>query len=711
MKRIDSPSVLSLATIGALAITYLHLLFLGTQLGTGLGLPLDLGIAVLGGSLVIGLASLVAWPLCQLLRVVGAAPGRRWAVILGSAFAFIGLMLAFSVPAYIAVPFGLGLFLGQIAIAGGVGLLAESGPRILLGLGLLGLGLLVDLLIAAILLAPGTRSGLFQIDQPLPDTQLADPSRAGPYLVLQATYGRGDDLHRPEFAHAGTWQAGSANLLPFVQLPASLAELRARYWGFGLDDVPLNGTVWYPEGAGPFPIVFMVHGNALMTEPADKGYAYLGKLLASHGFIFISVDQNFLNAYLGGPLQDENDARAVLLLEHINQWVYWSTLSYHPLSGNIDFGELAVIGHSRGGEAAVIAAHFASLNSYPDDPKQRFNYPVRIKTVIGIAPAVTSYRPRGMTLEPENFNYLLLQGSHDADSYINWGEQQLREIRFTDGQNWLKASIYAFQANHSQFNSTWGRRDAGPPEGWLLNTRQLMTSDEQQQFAQIFIHGFLMATLKGDAQALDLFRDPRLAGHWLAGLQIKGHLTTASFIPLLNFENGSDQANWWLQGLAEQDVRPIASRRGQDIQNRALHLIAAAAGAQLIIEVPDAYVLPEQPVLSFRLSDPRPYQATQNLVDFSVQLNGLSGELARVIMSDYVTILPPFAAQFTKWVPLELSRFGAGPETIFQTVDIKLDDLASLTPEQVVQIRFIFDQTAIEALIIDDLGFRSVLHP
>jgi hypothetical protein len=50
-----------------------------------------------------------------------------------------------------------------------------------------------------------------------------------------------------------------------------------------------------------------------MKDFSDPGYAYLGELFASRGFIAVSVDENFLN----GDIRSENDARAYVLLEHL----------------------------------------------------------------------------------------------------------------------------------------------------------------------------------------------------------------------------------------------------------------------------------------------------------------------------------------------------------------------------------------------------------
>ena len=59
--------------------------------------------------------------------------------------------------------------------------------------------------------------------------------------------------------------------------------------------------------------MLIVHGNHNMKEFSDPGYGYLGELLASRGFILVSVDENFLN----GNIRGENDARGWMLLQHL----------------------------------------------------------------------------------------------------------------------------------------------------------------------------------------------------------------------------------------------------------------------------------------------------------------------------------------------------------------------------------------------------------
>ena len=43
------------------------------------------------------------------------------------------------------------------------------------------------------------------------------------------------------------------------------------------------------------PVAMIVHGGHSMEVSSEPGYDYLGEHLASHGYVLVSVDQNFLN--------------------------------------------------------------------------------------------------------------------------------------------------------------------------------------------------------------------------------------------------------------------------------------------------------------------------------------------------------------------------------------------------------------------------------
>ncbi|QAA32533.1 mechanosensitive ion channel family protein [Clostridium manihotivorum] len=123
-----------------------------------------------------------------------------------------------------------------------------------------------------------------------------DPSKNGTYSVKTLYYGSGKDKNRNEYGKDVNIKTNSVDLSPFLENYKGLtSSLRTLYWGFDDKSMPVNGRVWYPEGNGKFPLVLMVHGNHMMEEYSDEGYSYLGKLLASRGYIAVSIDENFLN--------------------------------------------------------------------------------------------------------------------------------------------------------------------------------------------------------------------------------------------------------------------------------------------------------------------------------------------------------------------------------------------------------------------------------
>jgi hypothetical protein len=96
--------------------------------------------------------------------------------------------------------------------------------------------------------------------------------------------------------------------------------------------------------------------------------------MASRGYIFLSVDENFLNfsfADFINPISPsigrENDARGWMLLEHLKLFRQWNNDPDSRFNGKVDMKNIALMGHSRGGEAVAVAAAFNPLMHYPDD--------------------------------------------------------------------------------------------------------------------------------------------------------------------------------------------------------------------------------------------------------------------------------------------------------------------------------------------------------
>ena len=129
----------------------------------------------------------------------------------------------------------------------------------------------------------------------------------------------------------------------------------------------------------------------------------------------VSVDENMLNGFFKFGLSNENDARAVLLLENIKNILGRNKVKESELYNKFDPENIALFGHSRGGEAAAIAYNFNQLNLHPDDGNISHQYKFNIKGVITVAPTYDQYEPSDKSIILKDVDYLTIGGSNDAD--------------------------------------------------------------------------------------------------------------------------------------------------------------------------------------------------------------------------------------------------------------------------------------------------------
>ncbi len=330
-----------------------------------------------------------------------------------------------------------------------------------------------------------------------------NPALAGPHDVLTLYYGSGTDRNRPEYRDSVAIVTETVDASRLVSLGAS-AESRNSYWGFSPDSFPINARVWYPDDPGPHPLVLVVHGNHNMRDFSDPGYDWLGELLASRGHILASVDMNFIN----GGIRQENDGRGWLLLKHLQAWQRFNEDPDGPFHGRVDMDNIALIGHSRGGEAVALAAAFNRLTRYPDDASLEFDFGFDIRSVISIAPVDGQYLPADQRAPLSDINYLVFHGSHDGDVTSFHGLRLFNRVRFTRGADsgMFKSAVYVYRANHGQWNTVWGAHDNGPRSPRILELRGLLPPEDQREFGRVFVSAFLDITLKGDDRYRPLFR-------------------------------------------------------------------------------------------------------------------------------------------------------------------------------------------------------------
>jgi len=370
------------------------------------------------------------------------------------------------------------------------------------------------------------------------------PSLKGNYKVQTLTYGSGSDKHRPEYGEEATIITNTINGVAFLDNWEGMSGwYRENFWGFDASELPVNGRVWYPEGKGSFPLVLIVHGNHSMHDFSDKGYAYLGELMASRGFIVASVDQNFINSSwsdIPEGLDDENDARGWILLEHLKGWHTWNKDPESSFYNKIDTTQIALIGHSRGGEAVAHAALLNKLTHYPDDATITLDYNYTINSIIAIAPVDGQYEPGNTRTSLKDINYFVMHGSQDGDVSSYAGSKQYERITFSDSTTFIKSGLYIQGANHGQFNTSWGANDDGLSFKQFLNNKQLLPKKDQEQIAKVYISAFLEATLKKHKEYLPLFMDARKGRAWLPETIYLNQYEDSSFEAIATFDEDFD---------------------------------------------------------------------------------------------------------------------------------------------------------------------------
>jgi dienelactone hydrolase len=730
------------AAWGAVALAATIALIAALNLNSGFGLWFDFLFCFAFAAIAVPLVGIVV---AGLLTVFRKLPRFISGVIL-AASALTALMLPPPAGLILGAAAGLAECLLGAAIAtflaGSFGRAAPAKKIIVIGL--CAFAVAVNVALVFLFASDGTLNDIVKLSQPASPPpsllQAQNPAELGTYRTKALFYGVGNDIRRPEYGPSVAIKTRTVDASTMLaDFKGWKKKLRRFYWGFDVDKLPLNGRVWYPDGAGPFPLVLIVHDNHEMTKFSDPGYQYLGELLASRGFILASIDENFLNSGLFHDPPKQQTVRGWMLLEHLKLWREWNQAPGNPFYRKVDFDNIALMGHSRGGEAAATAAFFNNLIHYPDDATMRFDYNYPIKAVMAIAPVEGQYKPAGQGRIIENVSYLVIQGANDADVASFMGSQQWERVKFNGDGPWFKAELYIYRANHGQFNTVWGRTDAGAPYSWMLNLKPLMSGEDQRRIAKTYIAGFLEATLHNRREYLPLFRDYRAIRSWLPDTYYASRYQDAGYKVVANFNEDADVNTTTLaggqiesEGLSVWREGRIPVRDGKRDYNgvfigwnRTGEKAGAPAPAWWITLPEGGLVLgPQHSVLNLSIATsdeeaplpgkkdeekkPEEKKKEPSRIDFTVELEARDGRVMSQPLSKFGGVLPPLNVLFTKLGPFEDWFYAKPAEPVFQTIAMPLTAFGVSAPLKRIRLRF--DRDVKGVVIISQIGF-SVAGP
>jgi hypothetical protein len=281
-------------------------------------------------------------------------------------------------------------------------------------------------------------------------------------------------------------------------------------------ETELWAHVWRPAklGKNEQPLVVFLHGNhgtcgrfdpekgvrvddradytttghcpeGYVVTPNHMGYDYLGRRLAMLGYLVVSINANRgITAGAGRPEDGGlNLMRGRLVMRHLALLAEWNagkgqvpkSLGFDP-EGHIDFREVGLMGHSRGGEGMR-----AALQQMREDSRlARKVKEVRIRAIFEIGP-VDGQTSRVLNADGAASAVLLPVCDGDVSDLggMRVFDRALK-IKGDDVQA-IKATVGVYGANHNYYNTEWQESDSLGCIGYPPMFGPLVGSEQQRK--------------------------------------------------------------------------------------------------------------------------------------------------------------------------------------------------------------------------------------
>jgi dienelactone hydrolase len=263
--------------------------------------------------------------------------------------------------------------------------------------------------------------------------------------------------------------------------------------------VRLNGVMAAPAAGGPYPVVLILHGthpgcpeiehgvdrwpcDPDVEQPNYRGFEYLVRKLAAKGYVALAPNINAENTFgFGEPVPGERLEQLVDL--HLRALAEANAGKANQfgmeLEGRVDLSRLTIVGHSRGGEAAVALAR--DLAAQGERGELAYG---PVNGLLLIAPAPGFVDPAQGVPAP----MAILLPACDADVVEQIGQVFFEALRLQETHEWA-TSVWLARANHNAFNEIL------PADPFGLQGRpdcaSLLEDDVQRSFTAEYAIDFL----------------------------------------------------------------------------------------------------------------------------------------------------------------------------------------------------------------------------
>ena len=269
---------------------------------------------------------------------------------------------------------------------------------------------------------------------------------------------------------------------------------------------------------------------------SQLGYGYAAKGLAARGYIVVSINANRGVNFAPPALGDAGLTlrRGRLVLRHLQAWSHWNhqrgiaplSLGFDPV-GRIDFSEVGLMGHSRGGEGvrAAVSQYQEKGSFWP----LRLDPDFRFKAILEIAPVDGA---SSETINAQNLAWAVVLPLCDNSVPMLDGLRIFDRGMSALGEELpaVKATFAVAGTNHNFFNSVWRAErfqqptDSAYPGGCVdqqpLFDSQATGSLTEQAIGWAVMDAFFRATVGSEKtpELLQLFDAAYPLPAWLARL-------------------------------------------------------------------------------------------------------------------------------------------------------------------------------------------------
>ena len=439
-----------------------------------------------------------------------------------------------------------------------------------------------------------------------------------------------------------------------------------------------------------------------VVTPNHEGYGYVAEELARQEYVVVSINAN--RGITAGPgIAGDNGlvlARGRLVLQHLARLSRWNRgVEATPasvgvsLQDRLDFSQVGLVGHSRGGEG--MRAAYVQYRDPGSPWPGRIADPVAVRALAEIAPVDGQSR---RILDVDGVPWLVLLSMCDDDVFNLQGIRALDRVLTTTAEEppAFKASFTVWGGNHNYYNSEWQLSDSGGCFGHqpLFATAPGTTgSPAQRAVALTTLVGFFQATLgTGEVPAENLF-DPRQP---LPAAVTEITRVDRGYSPSPDADVSTHLEEFLFQAGVSSTGQPnVHSNVGvvhsplpeHDINVQGASVLWLAPGPSTFFQVnfaePGAGVsLVGRDTLDFRVdrqSDVR--NPANEATDFSVHLVNADDSLSGpVSVAAHVSLVGPVGSLRVR-------------HSMLQTARIRLGDFAGANLESIRGVRFVFDRT------------------